>query len=319
MSTPGATLAIIGTTSSGKTGLSLKLADALRADGVRLEVVNADAMARYRGMDIGTAKVTPSERERVPHHQLDVLDPREEASVRTYQEDARRDAAEVRGRGAVPAYVGGSGLYVRAALDELDIPPTDEAVRDKYAARAKQIGSAALHAELAAVDPEAGANIAAENVRRVVRALEVIELTGRPFSATRPPGVHHLPTLQLGVRVAPEVLEERIRARAEQMLRDGLVEEAVAVREAGWGRTAATAVGYPQALELADGFATYEETVDAITLATRRLAKRQRTWFRSDQRTQWLDLDEGTPGEQAAAVVEARELVLRFLETANGA
>lgn len=316
MTNPGATLAIVGTTASGKTGLSLALADALGAAGVRLEVVNADAMARYRGMDIGTAKVTEAERRRVPHHQLDVLDPREEASVRTYQSDARRDAAEVRQRGAVPVYVGGSGLYVRAALDELDIPPTDGGVRDKYAARAQRIGAEALHAELAEVDPKAAESIAPANVRRVVRALEVIELTGRPFSATRPPGIHHLPTLQLGVRVAPEVLDERIRSRAKQMLSDGLVEEAVAVRAAGWGRTAATAVGYPQALALADGAATWEETVDAIALATRRLAKRQRTWFRSDPRTLWLDLGEATSSDLAKALAETREQSMRFFDGA---
>lgn len=315
MTTPPLTLAVLGATASGKTRLALDLADLLARRGVRVEIVNADAMARYRGLDIGTAKPDVVERVAVPHHQLDVLDPREEASVRTYQADARRDAAAIRARGGVPLYVGGSGLYLRAALDELDIPPTDPAVRARLDERAARIGAEALHAELAAADPEAAARIAVANVRRVVRALEVIDITGLPFSASRPDPVHHLPTLQIGIRVAPAELDRRIAVRAGRMLAAGLVEEAVALRAAGWGRTAAAAVGYPQALAVADGMRTREEAREDIALATRRLAKRQRTWFRADPRTRWVEPD-GGPDTAARALAED---ALRALDAVTGA
>ncbi|MDO5371725.1 tRNA (adenosine(37)-N6)-dimethylallyltransferase MiaA [Paracoccus sp. (in: a-proteobacteria)] len=282
----------MGPTASGKTRLSLALAAFVRDRGRGVEVINADAMQRYRGMDIGTAKVSAAERGQVAHHELDVLDPADEASVRDYQRTARATAAQIRARGALPLYVGGSGLYLRAALDELDIPPTDDAVRARIEERLAAVGAAALHQELRGRDPSAAQAIAVANSRRVVRALEVIELTGRPFSATRPEAVHHVPTIQVGLTVSAEVLSQRIDQRSAQMLREGLIEEAGALRDRGWGRTAASAVGYPQALRAAQGAVSRAETAAEISAATRKLAKRQMTWFRSDQRTHWLHADD---------------------------
>src|SRR5690606_18824400 len=189
-----AVVAVVGATATGKSDLAVDLALALGG-----EVVNADASQLYRGMDIGTAKLTPAERRGVPHHQLDVLDVRQEASVAAYQRHARADLDRIAARGAVPVLAGGSGLYVRAVLDRLEIPPTDPAVRASWEARLAQEGAPALHARLAALDPAAAAAILPGNGRRLVRALEVIELTGRPFSATLPEPGYAVPAVQLGL------------------------------------------------------------------------------------------------------------------------
>lgn len=313
------TVAIVGATASGKSRLSLDLARALAGRGLEVEIVNADAMQRYRGMDIGTAKVGPAERARIPHHELDVLDPSDEASVRDYQASARAAAEAVRARGRLPVYVGGSGLYLRAALDRLDIPPTDADVRARLEERLEREGTAALHAELTARDPQAAERIPPANARRVVRALEVMEITGRPFSASRPTLEHHEPTLELGVRAELPELHRRIESRAREMLAGGLVEEAVALRERGMGATAAAAVGYPQALALADGDLTAGDAAEAIALATRRLAKRQATWFRVDPRIAWLDATHAADaGAWAALVADAERRVLAALDGGAG-
>lgn len=286
--TPVRTLALLGPTASGKSRLSLDLAARLAARGLPVEIVNADAMARYRGMDIGTAKADAAARALVPHHQLDVLDVADEASVAEYQAAARADAHAVRARGAVALYVGGSGLYLRAALDHLDVPPTDPAVRAAIDERLTRVGADALHTQLEQLDPDAAAAIAPANSRRVVRALEVVELTGRTFSASRPRPRHVVPTHQIGLTVDTGVLGERIARRARAMFDAGLIEEAAGLRER-MGATAAAAVGYPQAFAVLDGRASVTEAIADVALATRRLAKRQRTWFRPDPRTSWHD------------------------------
>ncbi len=282
-------VAVVGPTATGKSDLAVDLALALGG-----EVVNADASQLYRGMDVGTAKLPPAARRGVPHHLLDVLEVTEDASVARYQAEARRAFADVAGRGAVPVLVGGSGLYVRAALDELEFPPTDAAVRARLEAEAERVGPAALHARLAGTDPAAAAAILPGNTRRVVRALEVAEITGRPFSATLPRERRYAaPAVQVGLRSERARLVERIDARVGAMLAQGLVEEVRALVGRGLreGGTARRALGYAQVLEALDGRLTLEQAAAATRAATRAYAKRQVSWFRADPRVRWVDVD----------------------------
>ncbi|WP_299517876.1 tRNA (adenosine(37)-N6)-dimethylallyltransferase MiaA [uncultured Serinicoccus sp.] len=282
-------VAVVGPTATGKSDLGVRLA--LELGG---EVVGADASQLYRGMDIGTAKLTVPERRGVPHHQLDVLDVREEASLAAYQQAARADVAAIRSRGRVPVVVGGSGLYVRALLDRLDIPPTDPEVRARWEGELEERGVEALHEELARQDPDAAARIERRNGRRVVRALEVVELTGRPFSATLPTRELLEPTVLLGLHADREVLDRRVDDRAARMWADGLLEEVRGLEAAGLreGRTASRAVGYAQALRQLDGELGEQEAVEDTAAATRRLARRQQSWFGPDPRVVWLQHDD---------------------------
>jgi len=213
-------IALVGVTASGKSDLALALAQRLGG-----EIVNADAMQLYRGMDIGTAKLTVEARRGIAHHQLDVLDVRQEASVAAYQREARLDLAGIRSRRRRPILVGGSGLYVRAALDRLEIPPTDPAVRARLNSELAQQGIETMYARLTRADPVAAHAISPNNGRRVIRALEVIELTGRPFSATLPTREYELPALTIGLRVPRPELEVRIAARVRRMWDAGLLDE----------------------------------------------------------------------------------------------
>jgi tRNA dimethylallyltransferase len=279
-------VAVVGPTATGKSDLGIALAQAL--DG---EVVNADAMQLYRGMDIGTAKLAVDERQGVPHHLLDVLDVTEEASVAAYQRDVRACIADVRSHGRVPVLVGGSGLYVRAALDELEIPPTDPAVRSALEQQADDVGAAVMHERLRVADPVAAERILPGNVRRVVRALEVIELTGRPFSATLPDPHYAVPAVQLGLRLPRETLDRRIDRRVDHMWDAGLVDEVRHLADHGLrdGRTASRAVGYAQALAYLDGELDAGTARADTARLTRRLARRQESWFGRDPRVHWLD------------------------------
>jgi tRNA dimethylallyltransferase len=279
-------VAVVGPTATGKSDLALHLAEELGA-----EVVNADASQLYRGMDIGTAKLPVGQRRGIPHHQLDVLDVTEEASVAAYQQAARADLADITARGLHPLVVGGSGLYVRAALDRLEIPPTDPAVRRRLEEEAAELGTPAMLERLRAADPSAATSIEANNTRRIVRALEVIELTGRPFSATMPRREYLRPTVTLGLDVPRPVLDERIEQRARRMWEEGLVEEVRALEGRGLreGRTASRAIGYAQVLAQLDGDLTETEAQQQTAALTRRLARRQESWFRPDPRVTWLD------------------------------
>ncbi|MCA0178484.1 MAG: tRNA (adenosine(37)-N6)-dimethylallyltransferase MiaA [Actinobacteria bacterium] len=279
-------IAIVGATATGKSAVALDLAE--RLDG---EIVNADAMQLYRGMDIGTAKLPLEERRGMPHHQLDVLDVREEASLAAYQRAARADLEAIAATGRVPILVGGSGLYVRAALDALDIPPTDPVVRARWQEYADTHGPQAAHQELARLDPVAAQHILPTNARRVVRALEVNELTGQPFLAALPQRSYRVPTITIGLRMAREALDERIGIRTQRMWTDGLLAEVGDLIGRGLreGRTARTAIGYQQALAQWDGDLTQDDAIDATAQATRRLVRRQESWFRPDPRIQWLD------------------------------
>jgi tRNA dimethylallyltransferase len=290
-------VALVGPTAVGKSDLGVALAQ--RIGG---EVVNADSMQLYRGMDIGTAKLTPAERQGVPHHLLDVLDVTETATVADYQRLARACIEEVRGRGNVPVFVGGSGLYLRGALDVLEFPGTDDAVRAELERELAQVGSEQLHARLAAVDPAAAAAILPANGRRVVRALEVVHLTGRPFSAA--PGMTDY-TAAYDVRwvgVAPPAdLDERIAARVDRMWAAGLVAEVRELEQRGLrsGRTASRALGYQQVLAFLAGETDEATARERTVVATRRFARRQVRWFRRDPRVTWV------PAELSAVLAAA--------------
>lgn len=291
-------VAIVGPTASGKTALSLDLAEQLGG-----EIVNTDAMQVYVGMDVGTAKLPPDERRGIPHHLMDTLDVRRTASVADFQGWARSAIVEIRGRGRTPILVGGSALYGRAILDRFDFPGTDPQVRARLEAELDEVGSAALHARLAGLDPTAAERIEVENGRRVVRALEVIELTGEPFSARLPVQEYVDPaTVQIGVAIEPAVLEQRIRLRVERMFADGLLEEVRTLLEQGLaeGRTASAAIGYRQAIAVLAGEMSVEEAIERTSIATRRFARRQMAWWKNDPRINWVEHDD--PDRVAKAV-----------------
>jgi tRNA dimethylallyltransferase len=280
-------IAVVGPTAAGKSDLGVELA--LRFGG---EVINADAMQLYRGMDIGTAKLSPAERRGVPHHMLDVLDVTETASVAAYQRQTRELMERLIAAGVTPVLVGGSGLYIQAVLDELEFPGTDPAIRASLESDLATLGSEALHAKLATLDPLAATAILPSNGRRVVRALEVIELTGRPFSATMPKrGRPRFDTVQIGIDRDVAELDSRVDLRVELMFSAGLVAEVQALEALGLrsGLTASRALGYQQVLAYLDGSCDLSTAAADTARATRRFVRRQRSWFRRDQRITWFD------------------------------
>ncbi len=284
-------LALVGPTGTGKSDLALAVAAALSAD-TAVEVVNADAMQLYRGMDIGTAKLTPAERCGVPHHQLDVLDVTETATVARYQVAAAADVEAIAARGAVPVIVGGSMLYIQSLLDQWSFPATDPQVRARWEERLAEIGVAALHRELAAVDAAAAASILPTDGRRIVRALEVVELTGRPFAASAPTiGTPRWNTVIVGLDWETTALDERLARRTDLMFERGLVEEVITLIDRGLrdGVTAARALGYAQVLADLDAGGDGSAAREPTFLGTRRYVRRQRSWFRRDHRIVWLD------------------------------
>ena len=298
---PTPIVALVGPTAVGKSELSLALADALGG-----EVVNTDSMQLYRGMDIGTAKLTPDERRGVPHHLLDVLDVTEPATVAEFQGWARAAIADCRRRGVVPLLVGGSALYTRAVVDRFEFPGTEPVVRARLEQELAELGAPALHRRLAEADPEAGARIIPTNGRRVVRALEVIELTGRPFGASLPRQQYADPaTAQIGLDCPRAVLDERIGLRVRRMWDAGLVEEVRSLEARGLreGRTASRALGYQQVLDLLAGRCTAQEALEATVRLTRRFARRQDSWFRKDPRITWVRWDDPERVEDAVAAV----------------
>ncbi|MBT2363803.1 tRNA (adenosine(37)-N6)-dimethylallyltransferase MiaA [Streptomyces sp. ISL-10] len=278
-------IAVVGPTAAGKSDLGVFLAQ--RLDG---EVVNADSMQLYRGMDIGTAKLTVEERHGVPHRLLDIWDVTETASVAEYQRLARAEIDRLLAEGRTPVLVGGSGLYVRGAIDALEFPGTDPDVRARLEEELTLRGSGALHARLAVADPAAGRAILPGNGRRIVRALEVIEITGKPFTANLPGHDSVYDTVQIGVDVGRPELDERIALRVDRMWEAGLVEEVRALAEQGLreGRTASRALGYQQVLSALAGECTELQAREETVRATKRFARRQDSWFRRDPRVRWL-------------------------------
>nr|WP_309234173.1 tRNA (adenosine(37)-N6)-dimethylallyltransferase MiaA [Dietzia sp. SYD-A1] len=309
-------VAVVGPTGTGKSELALDLAERLGG-----EVINCDAMQQYRGMDIGTAKLPLSLRRGIPHHRLDVLDVTQTASVADFRREAEREVAEIRRRGRVPILCGGSMMYIQALVDDWAIPDTDPQVRASYERRLEEIGVQALHAELGRVDPEAARSILPTDPRRTVRALEVIELTGKPFSASRPTiGDPRWGTRLLGLRCALGELDERLEARTVRMFDDGLVAEVRGLVGLGLleGVTARRAIGYAQVLdEMDDDLAIDEGGVararERTVIGTRRYVRRQRSWFGRDHRIRWIDTDtrpvDGAPGGGRTPLDAALEIL----------
>ena len=277
-------IAVVGPTGSGKSDLAVELA--LKLDG---EVINADAMQFYRGMDIGTAKVTAAERKGVPHHLLDILDVTEEASVSEFQQHARAAIADIHSRGKRAILAGGSGLYVRAAVDVLEFPGTSASIRKRLEQEHAYAGIAPLLERLRRVDPVSAGRLG--DARRIIRALEVFELTGRPFSSFMPDREYVQPTVQIGLEVDRAILRERLAARVHRMVDRGLLAEVERLDAAGLrrGRTAPRALGYAQFLKVLDGEADVPQAAEETIVATRQFARRQLTWFRADPRIAWLD------------------------------
>jgi tRNA dimethylallyltransferase len=297
-------IAVVGPTAAGKSDLGVFLAQRLGG-----EVVNADSMQLYRGMDIGTAKLTPEERGGVPHRLLDIWDVTVTASVAEYQRLARAEIDRLLAAGRWPVLVGGSGLYVRGAIDHLEFPGTDPDVRARLEEELALRGSGALHARLAAADPPAGRAILPSNGRRIVRALEVIEITGKPFTANLPGHDSVYDTVQIGVDVPRAELDGRISARVDRMWDAGLVDEVRALAEHGLrdGRTASRALGYQQVLAALAGECSEQEARDETVRATKRFARRQDSWFRRDPRVHWLSgaaSDHGELPQRALALLE---------------
>lgn len=294
-------VAVVGATASGKTSLSLDLAELLGG-----EIVNTDAMQVYRGMDIGTAKLPVAERRGIPHHLLDTLTVRDPATVAEFQGWARAEIAEIRGRSRTPVLVGGSALYTRAIVDRFEFPGTDGAVRRRLEEELAAVGPAAMHERLRAVDPEAAERILVENGRRTVRALEVVELTGRPFTASLPTLEYADPrTVQIGVDIDRPTLDARIEQRVDQMFAAGFVAEVERLLAEGLaeGRTAGRAIGYREVAAHLAGELTLDEARERTVIATRRFSRKQDTWFRKDPRIVWIRYDDPELVAKALAAV----------------
>jgi tRNA dimethylallyltransferase len=297
--------AIVGATGTGKTGLSLDLAEALARRGRATEIVNADAMQLYRGMDIGTAKLPEAERRGIRHHLLDVLEVTEEAAVAWYQGAARTAIAQIHARGADAILVGGSGLYISSVLFDFRFPPRDEEVRARLEAELDGDGPGALFARLRELDPATAGRIDPRNGRRIVRALEVLELGEATHGAALPaqPTLWREPTTIVGVGVPRDQLVVRLDQRVERMWREGLVDEVRTLRERGLERgvTARRAIGYAQALAQLDGDLTETDAIAETQSLTRRYARRQVSWFKRYDAVRWID-----PGEDAATLADSR-------------
>jgi len=292
-------LAVVGPTAAGKSDLGVALAERLGG-----EVVNTDSMQLYAGMDVGTAKLTPGERRGVAHHLLDVWDVGETASVVVFQRMARSVVDDLLGHGRVPVVVGGSGLYVRAVLDDLEFPGTDAQVRARLEAELTTQGPHRLHQRLRETDPEAAARILPGNGRRIVRALEVMELTGRPFTAALPSPRYVYDAVQVGLDVPRSELDQRIAHRVDRMWEAGFVDEVRRLEKQGLrqGRTASRALGYAQVLRFLAGEWTEHQAREETVRATRRFARRQDSWFRRDPRVRWLAYDRPDLVEDALAL-----------------
>lgn len=287
---PVTPIAVVGPTASGKSDLGIALASELGG-----EVVNVDSMQLYRGMDIGTAKLPLAERGGIPHHVLDIWEVTRTASVAEYQELAVDAVARIAARGKIPILVGGSMMYVQSLIDDWQFPPTDPAVRARFEQRLAQIGVQALHAELARVDPQAAGIIEDNDPRRTVRALEVIELTGKPFQASQPPkdAPPRWGTRILGLRTNADWLNPRIEKRTHLMFERGFVDEVEALIGQGLvaDSTAGRAIGYAQVLDYLSGRISYDDAVESTITGTRRYVRRQRSWFNRDKRVTWIDAD----------------------------
>jgi tRNA dimethylallyltransferase len=289
---PAKLIAIVGSTGTGKSELAIRIAEALRDEGSAAEIVNADAMQLYRGMDIGTAKLPVSERRGIEHHLIDVLDVTEESTAAEYQKLARAKILETQSRGAIPILVGGSMLYVAAVLNNFEFPVRDKDLRAQLEQELEELGPAAMHLKLAELDSIAASRIDPENGRRIVRALEIVTLTGEPFAAELPDEIDSWQeVLEIGLRMERELLVARLAVRVRGMWSAGMVEETEALISKGLREsvTAGYAIGYAQALAQLDGELSQEQAIESTTKLTQKYARRQMSWFKRDTRINWLD------------------------------
>ena len=294
---------IVGATGTGKSELSLELASNLAAAGGSAEIVNADAMQLYRGMDVGTAKLRDPDRRGIPHHMLDVLDPTQEASVADYQVAARAAIEAVESRGATPILVGGSGLYVSSVIQDFRFPGTDSVIRARLESELLVVGPGVLFRRLLALDPAAASSIGPHNGRRIVRALEIVEMTGKPFSSGLPEdSAPWREAVILGLQAPRDALVARLDDRVRGMWADGLLDEIRALRPAGFGVTAGRAIGYAQGLAQLDGNLDAATAIEQTSSLTRRYARRQVSWFRRYRGTHWLDIDDPSRHETALSL-----------------
>lgn len=296
-------VSIVGPTASGKTGLGIAIARRLAERGERAEIVNADAYQMYRGMDIGTAKPTAEEQAAVPHHLIDIIDPDDTMTVARFQQLARRTIAELQSRGIRPILVGGSGLYARAAIDDISFPGTDPKIRERLERREREEGARVLFEELRAKDPQAAARMDPRNPRRTIRALEVIELTGRPYSATLPRYRYVVASVQIGLDLDRADLDRRIDIRTAQMREAGFLDEARRLRP-HMGLTASRALGYQQMFDLLDGLWDERDAWADVAQKTKRLARKQMGWFGRDPRIHWLQALNPALVDNAMAIID---------------
>lgn len=282
-------LAIVGPTAVGKSDLAIKLGRIKQ-----IEIINADAMQLYKGMDIGTAKLDENSRENIPHHLIDVLSPQEEASVSVFQTKARELIKDIQRRSKIPVLVGGSGLYINAVLEDLEFPGTNLEIRSKYEEMLEKNGVEFLHNELAKIDPAAAKNILLNNARRIVRALEVNELTGKNFNAKLPEPSPIFHDIRIGLNLDREILDKRIETRVHEMFNRGLVEEVKLIfNELIKGKTAQKALGYSQVIDFLKDEISLDQAIEQTIIQTRKFARRQISWFKRDPMIQWFDAQDG--------------------------
>ena len=298
--------AVVGPTGTGKSELALQIAETMIARGRDAEIVNSDSMQFYRGMDIGTAKLSLDERRGIKHHMIDVLEIRDESTAAEYQQQVRPVIEEIQSRGVTPVLVGGSMLYVAAALNTFEFPERDAELRQQLEIELETHGSHAMHRRIESLDPVAASRIDPENGRRVVRALEIILLTGEPFAAALPDETESWqPVLEIGLNSERAHLVERLATRVERMWQQGLVGEAEGLIDHGIreGKTSSRAIGYSQALAQIDGELSEQEAIAQTVQLTQRYARRQMSWFRRDERIQWLDYQDPTVFEKAISMI----------------
>ena len=309
---PAKLIAIVGSTGTGKSELAIRIAEALRDEGSAAEIVNADAMQLYRGMDIGTAKLPVSERRGIEHHLIDVLDVTEESTAAEYQKLARSKILEIQSRGSIPILVGGSMLYVAAVLNNFEFPVRDKDLRAQLEQELKELGPSAMHQKLAELDSIAASRIEPENGRRIVRALEIVTLTGEPFAAALPDEIDSWQeVLEIGLKMDRELLVARLALRVLGMWSAGMVEETEALISKGLREsvTAGYAIGYAQALAQLDGELSQEQAIESTTKLTQKYARRQMSWFKRDTRINWLDALDPEVTNLAIALVRKHGLI----------
>jgi len=302
-------VAVVGPTGSGKSELAIQIAEHIILRGGRAEIINSDSMQFYRGMNIGTAKLTPNERTGIEHHMIDVLDIRDESTAAEYQQQVRPIIESLQAKSITPILVGGSMLYIAAALNTFEFPERDAELRQQLEVELETHGSHSMHRRVAELDSVAASRIDPENGRRVVRALEILLLTGEPFSAALPDETESWqPVLEIGLNSERAHLVDRLAKRVESMWAQGLVAEAESLIAEGIreGKTSSRAIGYAQALAQLDGSLSEEEAIAQTVQLTQRYARRQMSWFRRDERINWFDYQQDDLFDSVSELISRR-------------